>query len=287
MCRPVACSTVFTSSCGPPPSGPPPFPYAELIFATPKPGMLTSESRGMLDQRGGPAPGVQDHDRVGELAGLVAGGVLLALRLGELLTAVRADDQPVGALRRRGAGRGQRVGAAEREVDVDGEADDEHEQHEQHRADAPPPARRAPRRGTGAVDRGGRRAAAGTSWRGAALPGRRGAPAAAAASSAGARRRAAARCAAAADPPPCPGVAPGRGRHVGRGRHRSCAPSRHTFGARRGYDGPAWTRTNRSPLRFRGARDLRKRPAPGRRTRCSRRWGRGGRCCCRCRGRDR
>jgi hypothetical protein len=59
MRSPVACSTVFTSSSGPPPSGPPPFPYAELIFATPKPGMLTSESRGTLTERGGPAPGVQ------------------------------------------------------------------------------------------------------------------------------------------------------------------------------------------------------------------------------------
>ena len=52
----MACSTVFTSSSGPPPSGPPPFPYAELIFATPKPGMLTSESRGTLTSVVGPLP---------------------------------------------------------------------------------------------------------------------------------------------------------------------------------------------------------------------------------------
>src|SRR5919197_3914689 len=56
MRRPVACSTVRTSSSGPPPSGPPPFPYAELIFALPLPGMSTIESRGMLTSVVGPLP---------------------------------------------------------------------------------------------------------------------------------------------------------------------------------------------------------------------------------------
>ena len=46
-----------------------------------------------------------------------------ALLLGELLAAVRADDQPVRALRGGLAVGGQRRGAAQRRVDVDGEPD--------------------------------------------------------------------------------------------------------------------------------------------------------------------
>src|SRR5918998_1442299 len=56
MRRPVAFSTVRTSSSGPPPSAPPPRPYAELILCRPLPGMSTMESRGMLTRVVGPLP---------------------------------------------------------------------------------------------------------------------------------------------------------------------------------------------------------------------------------------
>ena len=59
----------------------------------PWPGMSTIESRGIDISRLGPEPVCMQHDRVGALPGRVAGGVLLALLLGEPGAGVAADHQ--------------------------------------------------------------------------------------------------------------------------------------------------------------------------------------------------
>ena len=103
----------------------------------------------MLTSTGPPLAAVQQHDRVGALADVAAGGQLLLLVGGQAGAAVRADDQPVRAGPGARALGGQGVDAVERGVDLDAEADDRQQQHEQQHTELAAPAPAAPRSADG------------------------------------------------------------------------------------------------------------------------------------------
>ena len=106
-----------TRRCGPAARGPSSAYAAFSLVCRPVPGYVlpdseplndgisTSESRGSEISVGPLLADVQDHHRVGALALGGAGVQLLLLLGGHALAAVRADDQVVGAVARRRAGR--------------------------------------------------------------------------------------------------------------------------------------------------------------------------------------